>query len=207
MEYKCSKCLDSLFSVNTDVSVTKCGHLYHKTCLKGWNQTNRNCPKCKTITTNTVEKIHPDVFDELVYTSPSNETETFLENILNYEKERKVVLLKIFKSLDEENTNLKATNKTYKDNIGSCNAFLEIFQQHQKEWQQKSQKLQLINNKLLNEIRKLNNEKEINDESEAKVCEKAATECGNEIKTHNCEDSSSNIETLHNKSLLSLFFK
>ena len=201
MEYKCSICLDSLFSVNTDVSVTKCGHLFHKSCLENWNQTNSECPNCKTITTNTVTKIHPDVFDELVYTSPSNKTETFLESILNFEKERKVVLLKIIKNLDKENTNLKATNKTYKENIGSSKTFLEIFQKNQKDWQEKIQKLQLENKNLLNEIGKLENEKEFNTKSE-----QSPADCGNEIKTHSCEDSSCSIEVLPNKSLLSLFF-
>ena len=200
MEFKCSICLDSLFSVNTDVSVTQCGHLFHKTCLEGSLKRNRKCPNCKCKIKSIIKQIYPDVFDILVYNSCSNETFEFFQKVSDLEKERKIVLLKVIKKLDKENRNLKETNKKYKTNLAISKAFLETFQKDRKEWQEKSVKLELENNNLLNEIRKLNIENQFNDASEDSVAG-----YGNEIKSHTCEDSSSNIEALHSKSLLSLF--
>ena len=97
MEYKCSICLDALFSVNTDVSVIQCGHLFHKTCLENLMQNNTECPNCKTGITYTVEKIYPDVNDELVYNGSSNKTETFLDELFDLEKEKKTSMLKTIK--------------------------------------------------------------------------------------------------------------
>ena len=94
MDFKCSVCIDTLFSVNSDVSVTPCGHLFHKTCLEGSMENNQLCPNCKTdIATGIVKKIHFDVFDELVCNDCSNETENFLEEIYDYEKERRITML------------------------------------------------------------------------------------------------------------------
>ena len=119
MEFKCSICLDSLFSVNTDASVTPCGHLFHKTCLEGSMQNNQLCPNCKTaIGTGIVKKIHPDVFDELVCSDCSNETENFLEEIHDYEKARRTTLLEMIKKLDKQNTSL--TKKKNQESFETC---------------------------------------------------------------------------------------
>ena len=48
MEFKCSICIDTLFSVNTDVCVTPCGHLFHKVCMDCAMQNNMQCPNCNT---------------------------------------------------------------------------------------------------------------------------------------------------------------
>ena len=90
MECMCSICLDSLFSVNTDVFVTPCGHLYHKSCIENSMQNNLLCPNCNTVLRgDMVKKVHPDVFDDLVYSDCSVETENFLAKVLDYEKDKK----------------------------------------------------------------------------------------------------------------------
>lgn len=47
----CSICLDKL---TNDVVSTECNHLFHKSCIEKWIQTNRstiikNCPNCRTV--------------------------------------------------------------------------------------------------------------------------------------------------------------
>ena len=198
MEFKCSICLDSLFSVNTDVSVTQCGHLFHKTCLEGSLKRNQKCPNCKCKIKSIIKQIYPDVFDILVYNSCSNETFEFFQKVSDLEKERKIVLLKVIKKLDKENRNLKETNKNYKTNLAISKAFLETFQNDRKEWQEKSVKLELENNNLLNEIRKLNKENVVNNVLEEPL--------GGNKKKHTCEDSISDLETLFSKGLLVYVF-
>ena len=162
MECMCSICLDSLFSVNTDVSVTPCGHLYHKSCLEGWMQNNLQCPNCKTeIRTGLVKKIHPDVFDELVYSDCSIETANFLEEVYMYEKEKRMSMLNIVKKLDKENTSLRKTNKTNQAILKTSKLFFKEFQTDNKKWQENIQKLKLENITLLAEIKNLNNDKEV----------------------------------------------
>ena len=96
MECMCSICLDSLFSVNTDVSITPCGHLYHKACIENSMQNNLLCPNCKTeFRADMVKKICPDVFDGLVYSDCSVETNNFLAKVFDYQKEKRLTMLKI----------------------------------------------------------------------------------------------------------------
>ena len=162
MEFKCSICIDTLFSVNSDVSVTPCGHLFHKTCLEGSMQNNLLCPNCKTkIGTGLVKKIHPDVFDDLVYSDCSIETENFLEEFYKYEKEKRVSMLIIIKTLDKENTSLKKTNKRNQQTLKTTKLFFKGFQTENKKWQEKIQKLKLEHITLLAETRNVNNDKEV----------------------------------------------
>ena len=139
----CSICLGRLFSVNNDVSITQCGHMFHKSCLEGSMQTNTKCPICKTEITNTVAKIHPDVNDELVYDGASNDIKNFLEQMYEYERQKSMIRLKIMKRLDKENTHLKRRNRTLQENDKTCRLYLNGFQRYNNEWQEVSQMLQL----------------------------------------------------------------
>ena len=48
----CCICLDSLLDIESQENVikTKCDHYYHRSCIKGWlqsdNELNINCPLC-----------------------------------------------------------------------------------------------------------------------------------------------------------------
>ena len=166
MEFKCSICLGSLFSVNTDVSVIQCGHMYHKTCLEGSWQNNLNCPNCRSRITSRVERIYPDVFDDLVYNGVSNKTKEFLEEICGCEKEKRKRVLKIIEKLDKENINLKETNKSNHENIQTCKLFLKSFQKERKHWEEKNKTIELENNTLLTELGQLNNNEQLGNLSE-----------------------------------------
>ena len=100
MEYKCSICLDRLLSVNIDAYVTPCGHVFHKRCIENSLRHSQECPNCRTaIITGTVNKIHLDVDDELVYSDCSDETEHFLEEVCECEKQKKKLCLAWLKNL------------------------------------------------------------------------------------------------------------
>ena len=133
MEFMCSICIDSLYTVNTDVSVTPCGHLFHKTCLESWMQNKRQCPNCKNaIRKNSkkwqedmVKKIHPSVFDDLVCSDCSIETENFLEEVFRLEQEKRISMLSIIKKLDKENTSLKKTNERNQETLITSKLFFK----------------------------------------------------------------------------------
>ena len=196
MEYKCSICLGTLFSVNTDVSVIQCGHMYHKTCLEGSMQTE--CPNCKTGITNTVEKVYPDVYDELVYNGSSNETETFLEEIDDCKKEKRAIMLNIIKRLDKENAHLKETNKSNQKNIETCKVFIKSFQKDNKDWETNCRRLQSENINLIAEIKKLTINTELNVVSEELHLK--------QINKISSSGIGSCIESIFSKGLLFYFF-
>ena len=47
MSLQCSVCLDNLNFSEDHISVTKCGHIFHKRCLNRWTRQNTNCPECR----------------------------------------------------------------------------------------------------------------------------------------------------------------
>ena len=185
MEIKCSICLDTLFSVNTDVCATPCGHLFHKVCIERAMQNNLQCPNCnREIREDEVNKLHPDVFDELACNDCSIETKTILEEIYDYAKEKRITMLNIIKKLDKENASRKEINKTYQENYNTCKTFLKIFQKYEKDWQEKIQKLNLKNKTLNAETGKLNDEVDLNNKSENSL-----VECGKQIEKNVCGDT------------------
>ena len=43
---ECSICLEQ-FSKDQDAAVTKCKHIYHRTCLQKWMDSHDSCPTCR----------------------------------------------------------------------------------------------------------------------------------------------------------------
>ena len=176
MEFKCSICLDKLFSANTDVSVPQCGHMYHKDCLESYMKIKKKCPSCRSEITSIVKTVYPDVYNELSYSSFSNEAKDILEEIFDYQKEKRIIMIDLIKKLDQENTSLKETNKSYKENLKIANVFLKSFEKENKDLQEKSEELKLSNNTLLADLRKFGEDKEnvtfcenMNNDSEGKL--------------------------------------
>ena len=157
MDFECSICLENLFSVNTYVSVTQCGHIYHKSCLESGMQNNRRCPICKTENINIVKTIFPNVYKELDYSCCSNDTKEFIEEILDNEREKRKIFLKIIKRLDKENTSLKETNTRCHNNLKSVKMFLQCFNKDTKDLKKNCKFITSKNNTLLSEIKKIDN--------------------------------------------------
>ena len=147
MEYKCSICLDTLFTADADVSVTPCRHAFHLSCIQQAMSIRPECPNCKCkITAGVLGKIHFDVFNELDHGDCSPATVDVLEEIKECEREKKISLLESVKALDKENKSLKGA---YKENVEwykTCKLFLRSFQKDRKLWQEKNQKLKLDKN-------------------------------------------------------------
>ena len=154
MEFICSVCLDNLFSENNNVSVTQCGHMYHKDCLENSMKTNKKCPNCQTRITRIVKKIFPDGYDELSYNSCTSETKEFLEDIFDNQREQKTKMIEIIKKLDKDNASLKETNRSYKENLKTSKVFLSSFEKEVKNFLDKNKELELRNNDLTDEKRK-----------------------------------------------------
>ena len=63
MSIQCSVCLEKLDFSNDHISVTKCGHIFHKRCLSRWTRQNLNCPECrkKVHWRNTVKRLFANI--------------------------------------------------------------------------------------------------------------------------------------------------
>ena len=107
-------------------------------------------------------------------------------------------MLQIIKQLDKENTSLRETKKSNHENIQTCKEFLKSFQTERKKLQQKNKQLELENNSLLDELRKLNNNEQLGN-----VSADSPLNCGKNIENGFSKDSGSIIETLVNEGLLS----
>ena len=63
MSVLCSVCLDDLNFAEDRISVTKCGHIFHKRCLNRWTSRNHTCPECRkrVYWKNTVNRLYANV--------------------------------------------------------------------------------------------------------------------------------------------------
>lgn len=52
MEIGCAICQES-FAVSGECDATKCGHVFHKTCIAAWTQHSKTCPTCRASTQRT----------------------------------------------------------------------------------------------------------------------------------------------------------
>ena len=83
MSIYCSICHEDINFSDEEISVLRCGHLFHKRCLQQWLDTDSTCPECRSEVTrnNFVMKIFPSVNEDsdLVYKGSSDETKTILK--------------------------------------------------------------------------------------------------------------------------------
>jgi len=56
----CSVCLDDFDDVQPILKTNDCGHVFHKQCLSGWLQVNRNCPLCRKDLGNISDQPEPE---------------------------------------------------------------------------------------------------------------------------------------------------
>ena len=199
MELQCSICLDKLFTANTDVSVLQCGHMYHKDCLERYMKIKNKCPNCRSEITSIVKTVYPDVYSELNYSGFSNEAKDILEEIIDYQKEKRISIIDLIKKIDQENTSLKETNKSYRENLKTANVFLECFEKEHKKLQKKSEELTFNNITLLADIRKFCDDKE-----KVTVCENMSNGSEEKFEHNFCNKNCLSSTTLNGKGLFSL---
>ena len=107
-----------------------------------------------------MKTVYPDAYNELSYSSFSNEAKYILEEIIDYQKEKRIIMIDLIKKLDQENTSLKETNTSYQKNFKTANVFIKSFEKENKDLQEKSEELKLSNNTLLADLRKFGEDKE-----------------------------------------------
>ena len=198
MEFKCSICLDKLFLANTDVSVPQCGHMYHKDCLEGSMKIRKKCPNCRSEITSIVKTVYPDVDSELNYSGFSNEAKNILEEIVDYQKEKRITIIDLIKKFDQENKSLKETNKSYQENLKTANVFLKCFEKENKNLQEKSEELTFSNKFLLAYIRKFCVDKE-----NVTVCENMSID-SEKVENKICKNNCLSTTTSNSEGLFSL---
>lgn len=47
-KHECGICFDSIVN-GQDIRLLKCGHMFHKKCIKSWFKRQRNCPFCRAV--------------------------------------------------------------------------------------------------------------------------------------------------------------
>ena len=197
MEYECCICLERLFSADTEVFITSCGHAFHKNCISNVTKgDNKKCPICREeLPEEKLVKVHLNVNKELDYSDCSNDTLSFFDNVVEYEADKRMTMVKIIKKLDKENTHLKETYKTNRKAYSLCKLLLRGFQKEINNLHEKISKLKLTKGGLVAEIRRFFNEKEeIIEEENSEVKE-------NEIDVDTCEDAINNIEAVISRGL------
>lgn len=115
MAIDCSICFED-FSKNTDsdVVVTKCGHMYHLDCLNEWMKQSITCPECRLVTRrNSWRKIYLNLSDSSV-----------IETILNAKN-----------ALEKENQLLK-------EQLDAKECLMEHLKKHLAEAQEKMKKIE-----------------------------------------------------------------
>ena len=158
----------------------------------------KNCPNCRSEITSIVKTVYPDVYSELNYKCFSNEAKDILEEIVDYQKEKRITIINLIKKLDQENTSLKETNKSYQENLKTANVFLKCFEKENKNLQEKSEELTFSNKFLLAYIKKFCDDKE-----NVTVCENMSID-SEKVENKICKNNCLSTTTSNSEGLFSL---
>ena len=109
----CSVCLHDLNFSDQNISVLKCGHMFHHDCLQEWIQSSKTCPDCRRqIGKNSlVKKVYPKVSEDNtnIYSGNSSESKALFELLAkNNECSQKAVCKRI---VELENNNKDQTTE------------------------------------------------------------------------------------------------
>lgn len=131
MQICCSICKD-IFIPHSEVMVTKCGHLYHDSCISVWCKQHLTCPQCRSKLKEKPHRVYFDVendtdtdpsslqykIDKLTYNLQVKDSECKKVNEKLSEKESMLASLKQH-ALDKESEveKLKETIRALKKEI------------------------------------------------------------------------------------------
>lgn len=101
MKITCSICLETFDFSQEEISVTNCGHIFHRSCLEQWNRQcfsqrqSSSCPQCRKGINqrSTVKKLFPNVneeqgLNELMLTTLQQLNLSFQTSVSNFEAEK-----------------------------------------------------------------------------------------------------------------------
>ena len=162
MSITCSICQEYINFCDEEISVLRCGHLYHQQCLQQWLDTDFSCPECRAEVTrnNYIKKIYPSVIDDedyrkqktRVYKGSADETKSilkvFYENNANFEK----LFLKRIANLENLNDNLAENISRLEENRSITSTTIRSLQKENKDKVEETNTLIHDNKKLIGDI-------------------------------------------------------
>ena len=156
MDQDCSICLTKINLIKDDISVTKCGHLFHQSCIEGAIRLKNECPICKTnINDGIVKKLYVEVDEGLVYNGSYPETEKILEETKERDSKTRKTWLNRIKKLEKDNSELKTTNKSVKKQLDLAKTFLKVYQKEIETLEKRCIKLESEKNNLQVDLEKM----------------------------------------------------
>jgi len=152
MSVCCSICTETLNLCDEEISVLKCGHLFHKTCIQQWLDTRMTCPecRCKVAKKNIVQKVYPSKNEaaEPVYRGSSDETKSILKVYEDSTKNLQKLFTKRIVNLEIQNKQLAEKNSKLEENINSATNTVRSLQEEKVEKDEIINKLIIDNEKL-----------------------------------------------------------
>ncbi|XP_031629383.1 E3 ubiquitin-protein ligase TRAIP-like [Contarinia nasturtii] len=126
MAIECSICYEIFDKDNSEVVVTKCGHMFHTDCLNDWLKSSNTCPHCRVTIRrkNELRKIFVINSRSSMFDTTNNEIRQQLERENNEllrqlvkEKEERNSLISENKRLQEEANDLRSQISALKHRI------------------------------------------------------------------------------------------
>ena len=90
MGVNCSICLDNCWDSQENLTVIKCGHAFHISCLNTWLQNHWNCPLCKKSVSN-LELLWQKMSEMMEQTVMPDEYKDWKSEIICYDCNKKSV--------------------------------------------------------------------------------------------------------------------
>ena len=156
MVISCSICLNDLNFSNQNISVLKCGHLFHHDCLQEWIRTSKTCPECRCqIGKNSlVKKVYPKVSEDNtnIYNGNSSESNRLFDLIAkNNECSQKAVCKRIVE-LENKNKDQETTLNELKASLENLQQCLEVLNEENCNLKSAVESLQVEKNKIEKDV-------------------------------------------------------
>ena len=156
MVISCSICLNDLNFSNQNISVLKCGHLFHHDCLQEWIRTSKTCPECRCqIGKNSlVKKVYPKVSEDNtnIYNGNSSESNRLFDLIAkNNECSQKAVCKRIVE-LENKNKDQETTLNELKASLENLQQCLEVLNEENCNLKNAVESLQVEKNKIEKDV-------------------------------------------------------
>ncbi|XP_053615299.1 E3 ubiquitin-protein ligase TRAIP-like isoform X2 [Plodia interpunctella] len=191
MKITCTICTE-LIRTNEDFKVTKCGHLFHNSCLSDWLLRSQSCPQCRcTVTSNATIQVYPTLSDE------ATDIESIQSNL--DEALHKVQELHVARE-EKENLLRAATEDLTKNDL---NCIVEILKEQLDTMEMHKERLEIENNEANKEMRRLKEDAKQYQEKIRSLKEENQTsqELTNSLEQQT-DDLKKEVQTLNEKTLI-----
>ena len=132
MSVICSVCINDLNFSDQNISVLKCGHIFHHDCLHEWIQIRKTCPECRCQVgkNSLVKKIYPKVNEDNtnIYKGNSSKSSELFDLLAKNNDCSQKAVCKRITELENENKKLGAQLDDLKGEVTRLQKSLEITQ-------------------------------------------------------------------------------